>query len=544
MKAAELLVRCLENEGVERIFGLPGEENLDVMDALLDSPIHFVLCRHEQGAAFMADVHGRLTGEAGVCLSTLGPGATNLVTGVADANLDHAPLVAITGQAGLARMHKESHQYLDLVRLFEPITKYNAQVKRAQTVPEVVRKAFKVARTEKPGACHIDLPEDEAAAEVAGGMPLLRQQPFTPVPSDHQIERAVAVLREARSPLILAGNGVIRGRAAAALTRFAERLNIPVAHTFMAKGAIPYTHPLSLGSVGLQAHDYIARGFDIADCVIAVGYDLVEYSPDQWNPQQDKRILHVDASPAEVDAHYIVEVGVVGEIATALERLAERAPASQGTGYASLRNVIREQLAAHADDPGFPVKPQRILSEMRRALGPEDIVVSDVGAHKLWIARMYPAVAPNTCLISNGFAAMGIALPGAIAAAFLHPDRRILAATGDAGFLMNLQELETAVRERRSVVALVFNDGGYGLIDWKQRQHFGRTSHVAFGNPDFVALAESFGALGLRVTAADELGPALEAAFAAGRPAVIDCPVDYRENLRLTEELGRITCAL
>ncbi|MGD2063858.1 MAG: thiamine pyrophosphate-dependent enzyme, partial [Nitrospirota bacterium] len=359
-----------------------------------------------------------------------------------------------------------------------------------------------------------------------------------------QIERAVAVLREARAPLILAGNGVIRGRAAAALTRFAERLNIPVAHTFMAKGAIPYTHSLSLGSVGLQAQDYITRGFDIADCVIAVGYDLVEYAPEQWNPQRDKRILHVDASPAEVDAHYIVEVGVVGEIATALDRLAERAPASQETAYASLRNVIREQLAAHADDPGFPVKPQRMLSEMRRALGPEDIVVSDVGAHKLWVARMYPAVAPNTCLISNGFAAMGIALPGAIAAAFVHPNRRVLAATGDAGFLMNIQELETAVREQRPVVALIFNDGGYGLIDWKQRQHFGRTSHVAFGNPDFVALAESFGALGLRVTAADELGPALETAFAAGRPAVIDCPVDYRENLRLTEELGRITCAL
>jgi len=544
MKAAELLVRCLENEGVARIFGLPGEENLDVMDALLDSPIHFVLCRHEQGAAFMADVHGRLTGEAGVCLSTLGPGATNLVTGVADANLDRAPLVAITGQAGLARMHKESHQYLDLVRLFEPITKYNAQVKRAQTLPEVVRKAFKVARTEKPGACHIDLPEDEAGAVVEGATPLRCQQPFTPVPSDRQIERAVAVLREARAPLILAGNGVIRGRAAAALARFAERMNIPVAHTFMAKGAIPYTSPLSLGSVGLQAHDYISRGFDRADCVITVGYDLVEYAPDQWNPHKDKRILHVDASPAEVDAHYIVEVGVVGEIATALERLAERAPASQDQGYASLRNVIREQLAAHADDPGFPVKPQRILSEIRRALGPEDIVLSDVGAHKLWIARMYPALAPNTCIISNGFAAMGIALPGAIAAAFLHPERRILAATGDAGFLMNLQELETAVRERRRLVALIFNDGGYGLIDWKQRQHFGRPSHVAFGNPDFVALAESFGALGLRVAAADELGPALEAAFAAGRPAVIDCPVDYRENLRLTEELGHITCAL
>jgi acetolactate synthase-1/2/3 large subunit len=544
MKASELLVRCLENEGVARIFGLPGEENLDVMDALLDSPIHFVLCRHEQGAAFMADVHGRLTGEAGVCLSTLGPGATNLVTGVADANLDHAPLVAITGQAGLARMHKESHQYLDLVRLFEPITKYNAQVKRAQTLPEVVRKAFKVARTEKPGACHIDLPEDEAAAVVEDAAPLLRQQPFTPVPSDRQIDRAVAVLREARAPLILAGNGVIRGRAAAALARFAERLNIPVAHTFMAKGAIPYTSPLSLGSVGLQAHDYISRGFDRADCVIAVGYDLVEYAPEQWNPQRDKRILHVDASPAEVDAHYIVEVGVVGEIATALERMAERAPASQDRGYASLNNVIREQLAAHADDPGFPVKPQRILSEIRRALGPEDIVVSDVGAHKLWIARMYPALAPNTCLISNGFAAMGIALPGAIAAAFLHPERRILAATGDAGFLMNVQELETAVREKRSLVVLIFNDGGYGLIDWKQRQHFGRPSHVAFGNPNFVALAESFGALGLRVEAADELRPALETAFAAGRPAVIDCPVDYRENLRLTEELGHITCAL
>ena len=324
MKASTLFVRCLENEGVKTIFGLPGEENLDVMDSLLDSSIRFITTRHEQGAAFMADVYGRLTREAGVCLSTLGPGATNLVTGVADANMDHAPLVAITGQASLDRMHKASHQYLDLVAMFQPLTKWSAQIKRAGVIPEVVRTAFKIAETEKTGATHIDFPEDEAAVEVSAE-PLKAQYAAPSEPPEEKVRQAAEIISAARHPLVLAGNGVIRGNNSAALRRFASALNIPVANTFMAKGVLSLDDPLSLFAVGLQTRDYVSCGFERADVVICVGYDLVEYAPRFWNPDRDKQIIHIDRAPAEVDAHYILEAGVVGDIGESLDRIASRA---------------------------------------------------------------------------------------------------------------------------------------------------------------------------------------------------------------------------
>ncbi|MBN2646337.1 MAG: acetolactate synthase large subunit [Thiotrichales bacterium] len=541
MKAAELFIRCLENEEVQYIFGIPGEENLDLMDALLDSPIQFVLTRHEQGAAFMADVYGRLTGKAGVCLATLGPGATNLVTGVADANMDRAPLVAIAGQASTRRLHKESHQVLDLVNLFEPITQFSTQILSPEVIPEVVRKAFKVAEAEKPGCCFIDFPENIAEMPVEK-QPLKRQSPLPPFPHPQKVQQAAELINQARYPIILAGNGVIRRQASAALHQFAEQFNIPVATTFMAKGAIPCSSPYSLGTIGLQAHDYIACGIDQADLVICIGYDVVEYPPQIWNPQARCHIVHLDSKPAEVDEHYIVQAGLVGDIAQALEALSRLCQPHPNSPYLPVKREVEKHLHQHDHDIGFPLKPQKILYDLRQALAPQDIIISDVGAHKMWIARLYQTLAPNTCLISNGFAAMGIALPGAIAAKLAKPDQVAVAVTGDAGFLMNVQELETAVRLKLALIVLIWNDASYGLIRWKQQNQFGRESHIDFTNPDFLKLADAFGAKGYRIESAAQLLPTLQQAIRDQCVVLIDCPVDYSENLKLTEELGKMVC--
>jgi acetolactate synthase I/II/III large subunit len=544
MRAAELFVRCLENEEVKFVFGLPGEENIDIMDALLESSIRFITVRHEQAAAFMADVYGRLTGRAGVCLATLGPGATNLVTGVADANMDYAPLVAISGQATTTRMHKETHQYLDLVNLFRPISKYRTQVVEPETIPEVVRKAFKRAEQEKPGVSYIDFPENVAREEVQDKTPLKVQRPMSPIPPPLKVKQAAEIISKAKYPLILAGNGVIRARASRQLIRFAETLNIPVVSTFMAKGVMPFSHCLWLGTVGLQARDYVACGFDRADVVVCVGYDMVEYHPNRWHPDKDRQIIHIDASPAEVDEYYIVSCGVMGDIGASLESIAAAAKPRGQHPSAGLWQAIMDDLCEHATNDCFPVKPQRIVWDLQRALSPTSIVVCDVGAHKLWMARMYQPEWPNTCLISNGFAAMGISVPGAIAAKLAHPERTAVAVTGDAGFMMNSQEIETALRIGTPIIILIWNDGGYGLIEWHQLRRFGRASHVTFKNPDFVKYAESFGAKGYRVGAADELTPILQQAVKDNTVVVIDCPVDYSENMRLTEKLGKLVCPL
>jgi acetolactate synthase I/II/III large subunit len=546
MNGAELLVRCLEHEGVEVIFGVPGEETLAFTDALLDSRIRFVPCRHEQGAAFMADVWGRLSGRAGVCLGTLGPGATNLATGVGDANLDRAPVVAITGQAGRDRIHKESHQYVDVVDMFRPLTKWNARLGLASVIPEAVRKAFKLAETEKPGACHLELPED-VADETAprDALPLSTERPRRPSPDRPALRRAAELIDRARRPLLFAGNGVIRGRAAGALREFAGRTGIPVANTFMAKGCLSWDHDLSLGTIGLQMRDAISCGFDRADLVIAAGYDPVEYAPRLWNADGSKMIVHLDFTPAEVDAHYQPAVEVVADVREALDILRDlvsvrRDPAPTRV----LHQWILDELATGAAGNAFPLTPQRVLHDLRQVLAPEDIVISDVGAHKLWVARLFPAVDPNTVVISNGFAAMGIGLPGAIAAKLLHPDRHVVTVTGDGGLLMNVQELETAVRLGLSLVVLIFRDDAYGVIRWKQLNRYRRESGVAFGNPDFVALARAFGARGERVAAADDLVPALRSALEGRGPCVVDVPVDYGENLKLTERLGQLVCPI
>jgi len=537
---AQLLVSCLENESVEYVFGLPGEENLQVIDAIASSSIRFITTRDERGAAFMADTYGALTGKAGVCLSTLGPGAINLLLGVANAQLDSHPLVALTAQAGLDRLYKESHQVVDLVSLFRPVTKWGDLVTLPGSAPELIRKAFKQAQTERPGATFVILPED-VAERPAVGEPLPVNVPHDPSPSIDQVHRAAQVLAQATHPVVLAGAGVARDQAMASLLRFSERLQVPVATTFLGKGVFPDDHPNALGTIGFMVKDYANFGFDRADVVVAVGYDLVEYAPSQWNPARDKQIVHVHRTVAEVDANYTLAVGLQGSIGETLDEIAaERDLHPLGGGVSPVKKLVREELERGAADDAFPLSPARIVADIREAMGRQDIVLCDTGAAKMWMARLYPTYAPNTCLISNGLATMAFALPGAFAAKLAFPDRKVLAAVGDGAFLMSAAEIETAVREQVPIVILVWVDGGYGLIGWKQDIHFGRRTAVSFDNPDFVRYAESFGARGYAIRVAGELLPTLRKALDDDAVSVIACPVDYRENARLVERLGAL----
>jgi acetolactate synthase I/II/III large subunit len=544
LTAAAMLVRCLENEGVELVFGIPGEENIHFIDALNGSTIRFILVRHEQGASFMADMYGRLTGRAGVCVATLGPGAINLLLGVADANTDSAPLVAISAQVGLSRIYKESHQSVDLVRMFRPATKWAEIITRPEAIPEMVRKAFKLSQTERPGAVYLAVPEDvEPLAMPAEAAPLAINVVYDMAPSPSQINRAAQVLRGARSPILLAGHGAARGAASDALVRFSERLNIPVATTFMGKGVFPDDHSNALGAIGFMRRDYVNFGFDRADVVICVGYDLQEFAPRQINPDASKKIIHIHRYPAEVDAQYHVAVGVEGNISQSLDSLAGALTEAKGTApaRARIRALLNQEIEQGASDDAFPVKPQRAVAEIRRAMGREDIVLVDTGAVKMWMARLYPTYAPNTCLISNGLATMGFSLPGALAVKLAKPARKVLAVMGDGSFLMNSQELETAVREKVPFVVLVWEDCAYGLIKWKMGLELGHDSHCDFTNPDLVAYAKSMGVKGYRVKSAAELLPTLRRALAHETPALIVCPVDYTENIKLTDKLGALT---
>ncbi len=550
MKAADLFVKCLENEGVKYIFGLPGEENASLMMALDKSPINFILCRQEQGAAFMADVYGRLTGEVGVCLGTLGPGATNLVTGVANANMDRSPLVVITGQADSHRQHKESHQNMDAVGMFRPLTKWAQPIRHSLNIPEVIRKAFKLALYEKPGACHIELADNIAAYEVDNS-PIPLHFYRRPVPDDTVIDAAMGLISKAERPVILAGNGAIRTQAAHQLRIFARRTGIGVVTTFMGKGVLSRHDPCYMFTIGLQSHDYTWDIINNADLVITLGYDLVEYQPKIWNQCNcnPKKIIHIDTMPAEADDHYRVDIEVVGDLPHALWMLNQRLNLQPLTydlsNQARLRALLLDDFAAHKDDETRGcIRPQKILWDTRQIMGPEDILISDVGAHKMWIARYYHCDEPNTCLIPNGFCSMGFALPGAIAAKLIYPEKKILAICGDGGFLMNLQELETARRIGANIVVMIWEDHEYGLIKWKQENHFHRHTNLHFNNPDIIKLAESFDCLGRRVENAVDLLPALEWAFEQDKPVLIGIPIDYRENALLSERLGKIQCPI
>jgi len=541
MKASELFVNCLEAEGTKYVFGIPGEETIEVLNALSVSNIEFILTRDERWAAFMANAYGRLSGSPGICLSTLGPGATNLLTGVADALLDFAPMIAVTGQVGTSKIHKETHQYIDILSLYKPATKWNARIEDPDTVPEIVRKAFKVACAEKPGPVHIEFPEDAAAVSVEGKA-IPHVSAGYPEPSNDMISKAVSLMKSASMPIILAGNGVIRAKATCQLRDFVSRTRIGVATTFMGMGAFPADDEYFVSTIGLQSRDFVSCGFDRADLVIAVGYDPVEFSPRYWNADGNRTIIHINVTPSETDSHYPA-IEIIGNIGTSLSMITERVDFEKDPAY-FLKLKGYADGALNLPEEGFPLKPFRIIRDIRKALGRDDILISDVGAHKIWIARFYPAYAENTVIISNGFASMGFAIPAAIAAKLLHPEKKIIAAVGDGGFLMSASELNTALRLGLNFVCLIFNDGGYGLIEWKERQRYKKDFHVKFSNPDFVKLAESFGAKGYRVSAADDLLPILRDALAQDLPAVIDCPVDYRENLSLTEKFGRIICPL
>jgi acetolactate synthase I/II/III large subunit len=540
--AAELFVRCLENEGVEYVFGIPGEETLDLNEALEHSgSIQFLPVRHEQGAAFMADAYGRLTGRAGVCLGTLGPGATNLVTGLADAYLDRAPVVALTGQTGLDEMHKESHQYIDIVRMMKPVTKWNARVHDPEIIPEAVRKAFAVAEREKPGATHLELPDDVMEAEVRGTPVPRRPSPLVE-PVAAELHRAAELLQACERPVVLAGNGVVRQQAAPALRRFCEQTGLNVITTFMGKGVTDADDPHTLFTAGLRAQDYPKGFMGKADLVVCVGYDLVEWSPEYWNPRRDRKIICIDTMAAEVDEHYVPDVELTGGIGTILTHLGNLVSAKPPARLAAppYRDLLRLALEQGSDD-SFPVKPQRVLRDLREVMGADDVLISDVGAHKLWISRLWPASQPNTVLISNGAAAMGFAVPAAIAARLVLPrERHVVTISGDGGFLMNVQELETAKRLGLAIVNLVWTDSAFGVIELHQMRKFGRLAGTKFTNPDLVALAESFGLAGLRVESADDLVPTLRRAFELETSCVVEIPIDYRENARFSERIGDI----
>jgi len=558
MKASDLLVRCLENEGITHIFGVPGEENADFMQSLEGSPIRFVLCRHEQGAAFMADAYGRLTGNPAGCLGTLGPGASNLLTGVANANMDHAPMLVLTGQGATTRQHKESHQVMDVVQMMRPVTKWSHAIICPDNIPELVRKAVRVARSEKPGAVHLELAEDiakETAGERAVPMAVRRFQ--RPAPNRRVIAQAVDAIRAADRPIILAGNGAIRKRASAQLRAFCECTGIGVASTFMGKGCVDRHADYCLFTIGLQARDHVDITVDKADLVLTIGYDLVEYPPRLWNRRRDKTIIHLDFTPTEIDADYHPDLELVGDIAAGLDLL------TQGLAQADpfhfdlrqqrqARAAMLEEFARHKDDATTGrTRPQKAIWDLRQALGPEDILFSGVGAHKMWIARYFPCDQPNTCIIPNGYCSMGMPLPGAIGAHLAREagllednDCRIVGVAGDGDFLMNVQEMETARRLDADITMMVWEDGGYNLIAWKQDTEFGRHTDLSFGNPDWLKLADAFGWQGQHIHDAGDLAGALDRALAHRGPSLIVIPIDYRENPKLTERLGNIERAL
>jgi acetolactate synthase-1/2/3 large subunit len=542
MKVSDLFVECLENEGVKYVFGVPGEENEDLLFSMENSKVRFIAARHELGAAFMADVWGRLTGRAGVCLSTLGPGATNLLTGVADANLDKAPLVAITAQGGISRTHHESHQFLDIVSMFKPVTKWNSAVQTPGAVAEIVRKAFKVAESEKPGATQIELSEEIARMKVSEGLePLPRIKVRRPSPDYKAVEKVVRMLKSSRRPLILAGNGAIRKLASKHLTTLVEKYEIPVTSTFMGKGAVSVRSEKSLACIGLGFKDFVFEAIEKADLIMTVGYDIAEYPPEKWNPDLSKRIVHIDFTPAEVYSHYYPEVEVEGDISGTLWELDARLENQDldfdTEWYKPIRSRILEDIESYALRDGDPFTIPGVLHILREIMDDHGLLISDVGSHKIWIARNFPTYCPHGCIMSNGLASMGIALPGAVAASLVDPDRQVVAVMGDCGFMMNVQELETARRTGAGFTAVILNDDDYGLISWKQRMSKGRSFGTKVSNPDFKRLAESFGVKAYRPESVAELKHCLEKAVRSGELCLVDVPIDVSPNDELIKKL-------
>lgn len=556
MKAADLFIKCLEAEGVEYIFGIPGEETSDLMISLLDSKIKFILVRHEQAAAFMADMYGRLTQRVGVCLSTLGPGATNLTTGVANANMDRSPILAITGQTDTDFLHKEAHQNMDAVTMFKPITKWRWSIRNADSIPEIVRRAFKIAREEKAGAVHLELPQDIARVNSVI-KPILGQQVLRSRPNSDLIKKAARLIVDAKAPIVLVGNGCIRGGASMFVRKFVEKTRIYSMNTFMAKGVIPDSSDRHLHTIGIREADHALIAMKDADLVIAIGYDLVEYSPKNWNGDLSKQIIHVDFTPAESDTYYppsieiaadieytvdaiLKELGRIGGKQKHKQKRDERRRIFSDESLELFKKIKKEivcRIEKYKDDSAYPLKPEKLVVDVRNAFNKDDIVISDVGVHKLWIAKTYNTYMPNTCIIPNGFCSMGFALPAAIAAQLVYPSRKVVVMCGDGGFLMNVQELETAVRLHLPIIVIVWCDNDYGMISLKQIHEFGRSAFTRFNNPDIVKLAESFGAKGYRIRTTQDFSKMLEEAKKLTKiPIIIPVNVDYSRNKILLDD--------
>ncbi|MBT1176142.1 acetolactate synthase large subunit [Bifidobacterium callimiconis] len=543
---ADLFVECLVNEGVEVIYGIPGEENIPLMEAIeRDGRIRFVLTRHEQGAGFMAATYGHLTGKPGVCLATLGPGALNLTLPVAQANASTTPLVAICAQGSVGRLYKESHQIVDLVSVFKPLTQWSSMIMTPESTPEMIRKAFSLSQHNRPGATCLVLPEDIAEMPApAGAKPLPLPRPTHLMPADDTIDEAVALIREAKRPVILAGNGVTRAHAQDRLRELAELLNVPVATTFEGKGVFSDKLPNALGVVGFMHKDYENFAFDTADLIIAVGFSIQQFDPKKINPNDDKTIIHINTFVEDTDAHYSTALNIMADIDQTLAVLIGRLRwegITFGDSHPAIRELLNREYTSCAADDSFPMKPQRIVYDTRRAVEDDDVVLVDTGALKMWMARLYPTYKSNTCVIDNSLSTMAWTLPGAVAASMANPGRPVLAVMGDGSFMMNVQEIETAVRCGCRMVILVWVDEAYGLIKWKMDIHDGSHEYVDFNNPDVVALGASFGAKGHEIESAEELYPVLRHALRSGSGVdIIACPVDYRENMRLIEKLGDI----
>jgi acetolactate synthase-1/2/3 large subunit len=550
-KSSDLFVKCLEEEGVEYIFGLPGEETNDFMISLLDSKkIKFILVRHEQAAAFMADVYGRITQKVGVCLSTLGPGATNLSTGVANANMDRSPVLAITGQTDTPLLHKESHQNMDAVTMFKPITKWSWSIRNADSIPEIIRRAFKISSEEKAGAVHLVLPRD-IAKQNSRIEPIKRNLELSrPKPSHKLVNMVAKMIVEAKQPLLLLGNGVIRGNASAS---FVENTGMYSMNTFMAKGIISDKSEKHLQTIGIKEADHSQIAMKVADLVIAVGYDLVEYSPKKWNRDLKKKIIHIDFTYAEVDTYYPPTVEIAADIEYTIDVILDELQKQRKKENHNLGKFPRYGKAPHLfkkikqeivwranrfnNDFSYPIKPQKLLQDVRNALGEKDIVISDVRAHKLWIAKVYDTFSPNTCLITNGFCSMGFALPGAIAAQLARPNEKIVAMCGDGGFLMNVQEIETADELKLPIIIIVWCDCDFGMISLKLIDEFGKSAFTRFNNPNFVTLAQSFGAIGYDVKSTKDFSNILEKAKeSTSVPVIISVGVDYSRNRILLDD--------
>ena len=543
MKASDLFVKQLEEEGVEYIFGLPGEENLDFLESLRTSRIKFILTRHEQAAAFMAATYGRLTGKAGVCFSTLGPGATNLVTGVAHAQLIGAPLVAITGQKAVRDNWQARFQLVDVVGLMRPITKHAESITDPSTIPTVLRNAFKHAQAERPGAVHIELPEDVAGsdtdAEVQRSVRARRPDPDTMT-----IEGAAALINSSRHPLLILSAGANRKLIWKELREFVERTGIYVVHTQMGKGVLSDESPYSLFATGIHKRDYVNCGIDRADLIITVGYSIVEYPPYVWNRGLDKKIINIDFVEAEVDRYYDPQIEIVGDVSVALRQLTPKVKRRDDKLFTDLRVFLTEKLGTTCE-PTYPPQPQEVVCHVRKALEPDDILTLDNGIYKLWFSRLYRTYKPNTFILDNALATMGAGLPAAIAAKQVHPDRKVLAVVGDGGFMMNAQELETAVRLNIPVVVLILNDNAFGFIKWKQENMGFKNFGLDYTNPDFKRFAESHGAVGMTVKKGDDLSVVLKKAFELQKVVVIECPIDYTPNYgTFSKEIEDFVCEM